>query len=176
MADDLREGSPGWAALDRWDLSGVAGSSGAPVEILQVAPPGLTLALRRLRKGHDALPRPRRVARRTGVFLKEFVILFGFLNGLWLALGINPGAELLEVLRGIVESLLAGVPVRFIFTLLPLVFLGAILWLIHKRGGWLGFLAVGLGFVAGLQILAAPRVSFFLLLAAMALGYVATAR
>lgn len=118
----------------------------------------------------------RHVARRVGVFLKEFVILFGFLNGLWLAIGVNPGAELLEVLQGILEGLLAGAPVRFLFTLLPLLFLGGILYLIHKRGGWLGFVAVGLGFVAGLQVLAAPRVSFFLLLAAMALGYVATAR
>lgn len=116
------------------------------------------------------------MARRTGVFLKEFVILFGFLNGLWLAIGVNPGAELLVVLRGIVEGLFTGAPVRFLFTFLPLVLLGTMLYLIHRRGGWLGFVAVGFGFLAGLQVLAAPRVSLVLLAVAMLLGVVATKR
>lgn len=110
------------------------------------------------------------------MFLKEFVILFGFLNGLWLALGVNPGARLLGVLEGIVENLFSGAPVRFLFTIAPLVILGVMLWLIHRKGGWIGFLAVGCGFLAGLQILAAPEVSFFLLLAALALGFLATRR
>lgn len=114
------------------------------------------------------------MARRTSVFLKEFVILFGFLNGLWLALGVNPGAKLLEVLEGIVANLVSGAPTRLLFALLPLVFLVVMLVLIYRKGGWFGFIAVGCGFLAGLQILAAPTVSFALLIAAMLLGYVAT--
>lgn len=116
------------------------------------------------------------VAKRTQTFLKEFVILFGFLNGLWLALGVNPGARLLEVLVGIVENLVSGAPVRVLFTFAPILFVVAMLWLIYRRGGWVGFLAVGLGFVAGLQVLAAPELSFFLLLAALVLGFLATRR
>lgn len=114
------------------------------------------------------------MAKRTGVFLKEFVILFGFLNGLWLALGVNPGARLLGVLEGIVENLFSGAPVRFLFTLAPLVFLGIMLWLIVRKGGWLGFVAVALGFFAGLYVLVEPEISFFLLLGALALGFLAT--
>lgn len=108
------------------------------------------------------------------MFLKESVILFGFLNGLFLALGVNPGAELLEVLRGIVERLASGQAVTLFFTLLPLALVALMLYLIYKRGGWLGFVAVGVAFVAGLWLLSAPAASFFLLLAALGLGIVAT--
>lgn len=118
--------------------------------------------------------RARHVARRTQVFLKESVILFGFLNGLFLALGVNPGAELLEVLRGIVERLASGQAVALVFTLLPLALVALMLFLIYKRGGWLGFVAVGAAFVAGLWLLSAPSASFFLLVGALALGVVAT--
>lgn len=114
------------------------------------------------------------MARRTGVFLKEFVILFGFLNGLWLALGVNPGAELLDVLVGILASLISGAPIRTLAALLPLLLLVVMLYLILKRGGWLGFLAVALAFIAGLSLLGAPTTSFFLLVGALALGWVAT--
>lgn len=114
------------------------------------------------------------VARRSATFLKEAVILFGFLNGLWLALGVNPGAELLDVLRGIVESVFSGTFVRTTFALLPILLVVAMLYVIHRRGGWLGFVAVGAAFVAGLVLLAEPTWAFFLLLGALALGYVAT--
>lgn len=114
------------------------------------------------------------MARRTSTFLKEFVVLFGFLNGLWLAIGVNPGAELLDVLEGIVANLASGAPVRFIFAALPIAFLAVMLVLIHRKGGWVGFAAVTCGFLAGLQILAAPTVSFALLLAGLLLGYLAT--
>lgn len=113
------------------------------------------------------------MARRSATFLKEAVILFGFLNGLWLAIGVNPGAELLDVLRGIVENAFSGTLVRTLFAILPLVLVVAMLAFIHRRGGWLGFIAVGAAFVAGLVLLAEPTWAFFLLLGALALGYFA---
>lgn len=114
------------------------------------------------------------MARRTTTFLKEFVVLFGFLNGLFLSLGVSPGATLLDVVAGILDSLTGGNgTVRLALTLLPLALLAAVLSLIGRRAGWLGFVAVGLAFVAGLWLLAAPTPAFFLLLAALALGYVA---
>ena len=114
------------------------------------------------------------MARRTGRFLKEFVILFGFLNGVWLAVGVNPGAELLDVVRGTLETLVAGGWVGFIFAFLPIVLLGVTLWLIFRKGGWVGFAAVACAFLAGLQVTSQPRVMFVLLLAALGLGWVAT--
>ncbi|MFA5862292.1 MAG: hypothetical protein WDA16_11420, partial [Candidatus Thermoplasmatota archaeon] len=75
------------------------------------------------------------MARRTAVFLREFVILFGFLNGVWLAIGVNPGRELLDVLKAIVEGLLSGTVIEFLFVFAPLLLLVGMLWLIYRKGG-----------------------------------------
>lgn len=115
------------------------------------------------------------MAKRTGRFLKEFVVLFGFLNGVWIAVGVNPGQEFLGIVRGIVESLAGGNGVvDFLFTAIPLLLLVGALVAIARRGGWLGFAAVALGFLSGLQVVAAPRLSLVLLLAALGLGWIAT--
>ena len=112
--------------------------------------------------------------RRTETFLKEFVILFGFLNGVWFAVGVNPGAELLEVLLGMGEGLLSGSTLTFLATFVPLVLLGAMLYLIFRKGGWLGFAAVGVAFLAGLQVTSAPKAMAVLLLVALGLGFFAS--
>lgn len=113
--------------------------------------------------------------RRTQVFLKEGVVFFGFLNGLFLAVGVNPGATLLDVARGVLENLVgeSGLLV-LVFTLLPLALVALALWFIYKRGGWLGIVAVGLAFVAGLSLLASPTRGAALLVGAILLGVVAT--
>lgn len=113
--------------------------------------------------------------RRTRIFLRESVILFGFLNGLWLAIGVNPGAALLEVAKGAADNLLgAGGPLDFIFTFLPLALGIVALVLIYRRAGWLGFLAVGLAFLAGAWILAETKLALVLMAGAVALGILAT--
>ena len=113
--------------------------------------------------------------RRTQLFLKESVVFFGFLNGLFLALGVSPGAALLDVLRAIVENLVGESGwIALLFTLLPVALLGLALYFIHKRGGWLGFVAVGCAFIAGLWVLAEPGVGAAMLAAAVVLGVVAT--
>jgi len=119
--------------------------------------------------------RDRHMARRTAVFLREFVVLFGFLNGVWLAVGVNPGRELLGVARGVVETFVRAQAVEVAFVLLPIALLVASLWLIHRRAGWLGFLAVGLAFVGGAVLLSSATLSFLLLVAGLGVGVVATA-
>ena len=115
------------------------------------------------------------MAKRTGVFLKEFVVLFGFLNGVWLAVGVNPGAEFLGVVRQTAESLLGENGwLEFLFAALPLVLFVAALVAIFRKGGILGFVAVVVAFLAGVLVVSEPRASFALLLAALALGYLAT--
>jgi hypothetical protein len=112
--------------------------------------------------------------KRARLFLKESVILFGFLNGLFLAIGVNPGRTVLAVLIEISDSLTGGNgTVRLVLTLLPLALLGFALYLIHKRAGWWGFVAVGLAFLAGLWLLADPAAGVVLLLGAVGLGYLA---
>jgi len=125
-------------------------------------------------------PRPQLWTRRVGarrrakLFLRESVILFGFLNGLFVSLGVNPGATIFAVLGNMLESLIGGNgAVRLALTLAPLALLGIALYLIHKRAGWLGFVAVGLAFLSGLWLLPDPVTGSILLAAAVALGYFA---
>lgn len=111
--------------------------------------------------------------KRASKFLREAVVLFGFLNGVWLALGVNPGARLLEVAQSVVERLTGSELIPFLFALLPLILLVAMLWFIAKRGGVLGFVAVGLAFLAGLNVVAATATALLLLAAAFVVGWFA---
>lgn len=113
--------------------------------------------------------------RRANAFLRESVILFGFLNGLFVSLGVNPGATIFAVLGNVIESMAgANGTVRLALTWAPLVLLLGALYLIHKRAGWLGFVAVGLAFLAGLWLLPEPVTGVLLLVGALGLGYVAS--
>jgi hypothetical protein len=130
-----------------------------------------------VREGSSA---PRRMPppvarRRTQLFLKESVILFGFLNGVFFSLGVNPGQTLFAVAAEILDTLTGGNGgVRLALTLAPLALLGFALYLIHKRAGWLGFVAVGAAFLSGLWLLSEPMTAFILILTAVGIGLVAT--
>ena len=104
-------------------------------------------------------------------FFIRFVLLFGFLNGLWLALGINPNAKVFGVVGPFVEQLppTAG----FIFTILPAIIVVLAVFLIDIRGGWLGFIAVGCGFTGGLLLPLSPIASGIFLGAGLLLGFAA---
>lgn len=117
------------------------------------------------------------MARRAGVFLKESVILLGFLNGVWVAVGVNPAEQLLATLVNVIERMDPGRGVDALVALLPFLLLALMLWLIHrvwKRGRWMGMAAVALGFLSGMQIVGDPLSSLVLLGAAVLLGYAAT--
>lgn len=114
------------------------------------------------------------MARRTQVFLKEFVVLFGFLSGVWVAVGVNPTATLLDVLAGFVRGLVSFGFVEIVFSFLPLAFLVGMLILIHRKGGVVGLLAVAAAFLGGAQIVSNPTASLILLAVALGLGFVAT--
>lgn len=111
--------------------------------------------------------------KRASKFLREAVVLFGFLNGVWLAVGVNPGARLLEVLEGILQRLTGNEWVPFLFTIVPILLVAAMLLFIAKRGGVLGFVAVGLAFVAGLNVVVQPVTALALLVAAALVGWFA---
>lgn len=113
--------------------------------------------------------------RRTQVFLKESVVLFGFLNGLFVGIGVNPAATILGVVEESLVSLAGGNGyVQLALTLLPLILLAFALYMIWRRGGWLGFVAVACAFLAGLWLLAAPVTATVMLAASFLLGYIAT--
>lgn len=87
----------------------------------------------------------------------------------------NPGATLLETLESFLVSLLgANGLLAFVFALLPLALLAVMLWLLLRKGGWLGLLAVLAAFVGGMQVVTNPPASLAFLAIGLGLGYVAT--
>ena len=112
--------------------------------------------------------------KRQAAFLRESVVLTGFLSGVWIALRFNPSAVLLSEFRAIVEGVTADPRVELAFAILPLAIFVLTLVVIYRRGRWLGLLAVFVAFEAGARVVAAPGVALALLAVALALGWFAT--
>ena len=109
--------------------------------------------------------------RKSNLFFKEAVILFGFLQGLWIAIGIDPEKIIFGFLQPFVEKL--GSTAIYLFGILPTILLLIALYTIYKKGKWIGFAAVICGFIGGLLILASPIVALIFLAVAWAIGYYA---
>ena|SRR3989344_1192640 len=104
-------------------------------------------------------------------FIRSFVLFFGFFNGLWLSLGFNPKQEVLNMIKTyLLDHHL--VP-QIVLTWLPIAVFVFMVGLLIYRGGWIGVLAVVLGFIAGLLVLINPVYSAMLLLSGFLLGLVA---
>lgn len=110
---------------------------------------------------------------KTEVTLKELITGFGFLEGLWLAVGINPEAEILKALTNIMVNLGVDAGSIFLLQILPVIVLLVTIFTVYKVGGILGMVAVGCAFLGGLLILISPIVTIILLLAGLVLGGIA---
>lgn len=109
------------------------------------------------------------------LFLKEAVVGFGFLSGVWAHLGFDPGTfvqEILEKILVIADPTHAPL-ISLVFRYAPLVLTVVAVILIYRRAGWWGYVATGLAYVAGLWF---TLLSIPLLLAAIAIGYLAARR
>lgn len=109
--------------------------------------------------------------------VKSLVVGFGFLNGIWLAIGIDPQDELIHFLQPILSNLHPFLKVLLI--ILPgLLMIGTVITIfrIYKRGGIIGSLAVLIAFIAGAIILQNYIISMGLLLMALVIGQVSFRR
>jgi hypothetical protein len=113
---------------------------------------------------------------RTKTFLKEFIILFGFLNGLWVAVNFDPSAVIFKSVKVVIDTLYPTNGLAVFFVLLPTILLIGTLIGIYYKGGVVGLLAVGLGFFAGTLIFTLPTISIGLLIGAFVIGYFAVRR
>lgn len=105
--------------------------------------------------------------------VRSLIVSFGFLNGIWLAIGINPEDELINFLGPILSEM--HPLVRTVFIILPgLIIITTIITLfsIYKRGGIIGSLGVLIAFAAGALILQNYIISIGLLLIALILGQI----
>jgi len=104
---------------------------------------------------------------------KELVISFGFINGFWFGIGINPQTIILTFIGKYINAMPAII--QKIFTIIPIIL--TIITLItvlkiYRRGGILGGIAVITAFAAGALILKNWQASLILGLAAILLGLI----
>lgn len=108
-------------------------------------------------------------------FINEFVIGLGFLSGLWIAVGIDPQAELFKALNTFLNYVNPESRLGILFFLVPIVILFCSIIGAYFLGGKLGLIAVAFGFLGGLLFLASPLISIFVLFLGMVLGIIAVA-
>jgi hypothetical protein len=108
------------------------------------------------------------------ITLRELIVGFGFLEGLWLAVGINPEAEVISAFTGMLVELQASAGYIILLKILPIIAVIGTLVLIYHLGGKLGLVAVGCAFLGGVLILVSPIISIILILIALGLGSIAT--
>ncbi|MEM4710724.1 MAG: hypothetical protein QXL18_02135 [Candidatus Woesearchaeota archaeon] len=104
--------------------------------------------------------------------IKNLVIGFGFLNGVWLSIGINPEDELISIIMPFLSEL--HPLLKLLFIILPTFFtLTTIytLYKIYKKGGILGYISVFIAFISGAIILYNYKISILLLIISIFLGY-----
>ena len=116
------------------------------------------------------------VAKRTTTYLWQYVIGLGFLSGIWTAIGINPGAVILNVLGQVTEAIWPDPLVQRLFLVIPVILLIISIVQAYRKGGILGLVAVIVAYVAGLSILVNLWTTILLLAAAIVTGYLATNR
>jgi len=105
--------------------------------------------------------------------LRELITGFGFLEGIWLAIGINPDAEILRAFTSILFDLEAGANYIFLLNILPVIVFIGTLFLIYHLGGKLGLIAVTCAFFGGLLILVTPILSVILIFVGLGIGSIA---
>jgi hypothetical protein len=116
------------------------------------------------------------MAQRSKTYIWQFVIGLGFLSGLWTAIGIDPQEVILNVLGTAVDTVYPDPAIRTLFMFLPVLLLLLSITGAYKKGRVFGLAAVIVAYGAGLSILVSVSSALLLLVAAMAIGWLATNR
>lgn len=105
-------------------------------------------------------------------FAQEFVVGFGFLSGIFLAVGVDPEGEIIKTLMDMLAQYnpdLAGLYAT-IFVIISVLVLIATILAAYKLGGILGLIAIFSGFAGGLLIISQPVIGIILLIIGFILG------
>ena len=116
------------------------------------------------------------MAKKSRTYIWQFVIGLGFLSGLWTAIGIDPEAVILNALGKAADMVNPDQNIRSLFIILPTILLLLSIFGAYRKGHVLGLVAVIVAYLAGLSILVSSVTAILLLLAAVALGFLATNR
>jgi hypothetical protein len=113
------------------------------------------------------------MARQFSTVIKEIIVGFGFLNGLWYAIGTSPETEILGFINryiSLMPEILQKIILIIPFILMALTIITIIS--IYHQGRILGIIAISLAFISGAIILKNWQVALILLLASIILGLI----
>jgi predicted branched-subunit amino acid permease len=116
------------------------------------------------------------MAKKSGLFIRQFVIGLGFLSGIFTAIGIDPQVILLRIIGNAVGSVYPDPQVSYMFFILPTILLLVSLIAAFMKGKVLGLVSVIVAYCSGVLIFISAVLSITLLLLAVALGFFATNR
>jgi len=116
------------------------------------------------------------MGKRSKAYIWQFVIGLGLLSGIWTAIGIDPGAVILNFLGDVIGTVYSDPKVRSLLIILPTVLLVISVISAYRKGKVLGLVSVVVAYGAGLVILVSITISLVLLTGAIIIGYLATNR
>ena len=113
------------------------------------------------------------MTRHFNTVVKEIIVGFGFLNGLWYAVGTSPETEILGFLNrhiGAMPETLQKLVLIAPFVLMALTVITIIS--VYRKGGIFGSIAVLLSFISGALVIKNWKVSLIILLIAIIIGLI----
>jgi len=114
--------------------------------------------------------------RKTKNYLWQSVIGFGFLSGLWTAIGIDPEQVVLTAVQNAVDTAYSDSAIHTLFIVLPTLLLLFSIYGAYKNGKVPGLVSVIVAYFSGLLILNQTGLALVLLLCAIVFGWIATNR
>ena len=105
----------------------------------------------------------------------RFVVGFGFLSGIFLAIGIDPKGILFKNMITIFSQNSPEVIEKYntIFTIISTLIALITIYTAYKYGGVIGFIAISFAIISGLIVFSYPVVGGLFLLVGFILGYIA---
>ncbi len=107
-------------------------------------------------------------------YIWQVVIGFGFLSGLWTAIGIDPQGIVLSFLEKAVDTVYPDPTIRSLFLILPTLLLIASIIGAYSAGKMMGLVSVLVAYISGLLIVSRTVLALVLLCGAVILGYLST--
>jgi hypothetical protein len=116
------------------------------------------------------------MAKISKTYIWQFVIGLGFLSGLWTAIGIDPQAVILDLLRDAVDTVYSDPVIRSLFLILPTILLVVSIHRAYKKGRLPGLISVIIAYLAGVLLIVSTATALLLLGIAIFIGFLAAGR
>jgi len=116
------------------------------------------------------------IAKKSSLFIRQSVIGFGFLSGIFTAIGIDPEEAILALAGTAIVAVWPDPRVISLFLILPTMLLLISVATAYRLGGLIGLVSVLVAYASGLAVFSSPHSTAIFLILAVFLGYLATNR